>query len=234
MYVHSPPCPKPTKPLDKPKFFRQKGLYNTITASATHESLGCTDMDTKSGKISQKLKKTRRGHKRTNKKGFHGNNLQKCSKFTLVGTNSNCLTMKKESLFYLFEVFQPSAVLIQETMLQRKGQISIPGYQIFEKVRENMGGGGLLTAISSNYAPVLISNVECVSEILTVQIYISDTKIRIINAYGPQENIHQNKNGILQFWIDLENEIINAFENNCMIMIEMDANAKVDIEYNSE
>ena len=45
---------------------------------------------------------------------------------------------------------------------------------------------------------------------------------RIINAYGPQED--DPKQIIYSFWQELEKEIIDAYENNCMIVVEMDAN----------
>ena len=49
--------------------------------------------------------------------------------------------------------------------------------------------------------------------------------IRIINAYGPQED--SSKEVILKFWQEFENEIINAKEDDCAVLIELDANAKL-------
>ena len=47
----------------------------------------------------------------------------------------------------------------------------------------------------------------------------------IINAYGPQED--DDIQDVLGFWQELEGEVIRAKEENCYILIEMDANAKV-------
>ena len=84
--------------------------------------------------------------------------------------------------------------------------------------------GGLLTAVDKNICSALVSNTK--SEILVVQTKMDDLNLRIINAYGPQES-DTDKDNIFQFWQDLEKEIIWAKEQNCKILIQMDANAKV-------
>ena len=63
------------------------------------------------------------------------------------------------------------------------------------------------------------------TEILTVQADLGKAKLRIINGYGPQED--DNNQAVLDFWQELEAEIMKAKDNNCSIIIEMDANAKV-------
>ena len=62
-------------------------------------------------------------------------------------------------------------------------------------------------------------------EILVVQCQISDRKIRIINGYGPQEDESTIKR--LSFWQSLEQEIVAGKNENCMILVQMDANAKL-------
>ena len=62
-------------------------------------------------------------------------------------------------------------------------------------------------------------------EILVVQILVGKHKIRVINGYGPQENENQGK--IFAFWQEFEKEIIDAKEEGCLILVEMDANAKL-------
>ena len=65
--------------------------------------------------------------------------------------------------------FQPLAITLQETKLRRMGTMKLPGYQVFEKVRNGLGGG-LLTAVEENLEPVLISTGKKEdSEILVVQ-----------------------------------------------------------------
>ena len=78
------------------------------------------------------------------------------------------------------------------------------------------------------HQPVVITDSEDV-ELLVVQVEIDNRKIRIINGYGPQED---EENSIVQtFWQTLETEIITAREENCLIIIEIDANAKIGREF---
>ena len=60
---------------------------------------------------------------------------------------------------------------------------------------------------------------------MTVQLELSNKKARIINGYGPQESdCQQNR---FNFWSGLEQEVISAKSESCMLIIQMDANAKV-------
>lgn len=63
------------------------------------------------------------------------------------------------------------------------------------------------------------------TEILVIQTKVGSEDIRIINAYGPQED--DNIQDILKFWQDMDKEIISAKEQNCKIVIQCDANAKL-------
>ena len=97
-------------------------------------------------------------------------------------------------------------------------------YQIFEKIRPGLGGG-LLTAVKLSLSPVLISPCNDEADILVVQCLANNTKIRVINGYGPQESEQLAKK--LKFWSALEQEIISAKDEQCAILIQLDANAKV-------
>ena len=79
--------------------------------------------------------------------------------------------------------------------------------------------------MDQNLSPVLISEGNVDSEILVVQVQAGGLKIRIINAYGPQEGSCQDD--ILNFWHELESQIISAKDEGCGIVIELDANAKL-------
>ena len=168
-----------------------------------------------------KLTKTRRAFKRKYKVQNKSNSSVLLS---LVGTNCGGLNLKRESFFQLVNKFQPSIITLQETKLCRVGTLKLQGYQVFETTREERNGGGLLTAALLSLEPVLItSDVE--NEILTIQISVTSHKIRIINGYGPQED--ENKSKIVNFWNKIETEVIDAKNEGCLIIIEMDANAKV-------
>ena len=180
-------------------------------------------------KITRKIgkPKTRRGYGKKNERK-HKKGLSNM-KFCLLGTNSNGLLGKQESLKNAINLFKPSVITIQESKLTRKGLIKLKGYQLFEKLRPGGQGGGLLTAVDDDLLPVLVSTgTEEETELMTVQIKVGKYDIRIINAYGPQETDTNPK--IFNFWEEVENEVIAAKENNCMIVLQMDANAKIGKE----
>ena len=152
-----------------------------------------------------KLLKTRRGYGRKNER--RNKNGSKDENFSLLGTNAAGLNSKLESFYSSINNFQPSVITIQETKFSKAGRIKIPGYQIFERVRTNKKGGGLLTAAVDNINPVLISIGKDENEIMTIQVDIGCHRIRIINAYGPQEDHSTQK--VLGFWQELEAEVMN-------------------------
>ena len=58
-----------------------------------------------------------------------------------------------------------------------------------------------------------------------VQVQAGGLNIRIINAYGTQEG--SNKDEILNFWNEIETQVMTAKDDGCGTIIEMDANAKL-------
>ena len=48
--------------------------------------------------------------------------------------------------------------------------IKIPGYQVFDKVRKDKKGGGLLTAADEDIDPVLIETESEDAKIMTIQV----------------------------------------------------------------
>jgi hypothetical protein len=181
---------------------------------------------TKKGKQQTVLKTTKRGGVRSkkNRNKKHNKTLQ----FSIMGINSARLKAKKDSLINNIEILNnPSCITIQESKLRNSGQIKLKNYQVFEKIRKGLGGG-LFTAIDLNLDPVLIESSNGESEILVVQCKVGNQKIRVINGYGPQED--EPLRVRLQFWQAMEQEIVSAKSENCMILIEMDANAKLGNE----
>ena len=154
--------------------------------------------------------------------------LAKQESFSILGSNAAGLKAKILSLKQTLKNFNyPSCVTIQETKMTHIGKIKIDDYQIFEKLRSGQGGG-LLTDVKRDLAPVLVGNVNTEIEILIVQCQVGQNKLRIINAYGPQEDeIHEKR---LEFWQALEEEIIIAKNENCMFLLQFDANAKLGNE----
>ena len=153
------------------------------------------------------------------------NKIKQNFNFSIMGSNSAGLKSKIDSLLQNIKVFgYPSCITVQETKLRKSGTVKLDNYQVFEKIRTGMGGG-LLTAVNQNLNPVLIEAVSEESEILVVQCQIGVHKVRIINGYGPQED--EPAANRLAFWQSLEQEIVSAKNSNCMVLVQMDANAKV-------
>ena len=77
-------------------------------------------------------------------------------------------------------------------------------YVVFEFLRKDKGGGGLLTAVHKNLQPVSVSD-DTDTEVLGVEGKINDKKARFINGYGPQENYDEETK--LKFFNRLDLEI---------------------------
>ena len=124
----------------------------------------------------------------------------------------------------IFLPFLKGIFCLQETKVSSKGLLMIPNFVIFEVLRKEREGGGLMTGIHDNLNPVLIFEDE-ESEILVVQINVNHISIRIINCYGPQE--YSNIEKIITFYATLDQIIQNARIDGCYVLLQMDANAKV-------
>ena len=170
--------------------------------------------------------KTRRGYGRKNARKIK--QKTKNVNFSLLGTNAAGLNSKRESLYSVINLMSPSVMTVQETKFSKPGMLKIPGYQVFEKVRKMKKGGGLLTAADEDLNPVLISTGEEDNEIITIEVNINEHRIRIINGYGPQED--EDSQRVLCFWQEIESEVMKAKDDDCLILIQMDANAKVGKE----
>ena len=71
------------------------------------------------------------------------NNLKNIN-LTLIGNNTAGLTGKLDSLKRLIQVRTPGVVMLQETKRKKEGKVKLPGFTVFEKLRENNEGGGLM------------------------------------------------------------------------------------------
>ena len=67
-----------------------------------------------------------------------------------LGSNAAGILNKKESLLRNIQHFMPGAFFIQESKTKRKNKIKIPNYVIFEQIRKESAGGGLITAVHEN------------------------------------------------------------------------------------
>ena len=81
-------------------------------------------------------------------------------------------------------------------------------YQIYYLAREKSQGGGLAIGISKELESTLVREGNDQIEALVVQITVEKFPIRIVTAYGPQENETKEKKE--EFWNFLEEEATKA------------------------
>ena len=115
---------------------------------------------------------------------------------TIIGNNIAGLTSKKESLINVMNTIKPAVGMFQETKLYKKGQLKLENYCIFESIRGEKEGGGLMTLVHSNFEPVLIpqkSDVKMSENILVVEAKLGQSRVRYVNAYGVQETAPVNE-----------------------------------------
>ena len=143
----------------------------------------------------------------------------------VLGANAAGLLNKLESFYRNISIFNPGVIFIQESKARRKGKIKLNNYTIFEKIRKQNNGGGLLTAVHSSLKPVSISDDDDDEEILVVEANINNSMVRLINGYGPQENLPENSRKL--FFDQLDLEVKKAKIAGALVCIEMDSNAKL-------
>ena len=93
----------------------------------------------------------------------------------ILGGNAAGILNKLESFKRNIQIFKPGVYFLQETKSRRKGQIKLDDYVVFEFLRKDKGGGGLLTAVHKNLQPVSVSD-DTDTEVLVVEGKINDKK----------------------------------------------------------
>ena len=142
----------------------------------------------------------------------------------ILGSNSAGLLNKSESFQRTIDKFNCGVFFVQETKVRRKNQIKIKDYIMFEHMRKDKGGGGLLTAVHKSLKPVSISE-EDETEVLVVQGNIENLKIRFINGYGPQEK--ETDEVKAKFFNQIDLEVKSCKMSGALVCMEMDANSKL-------
>ena len=145
----------------------------------------------------------------------------------MLGNNANGIIGKKASFLNLIKNEKPTCFMLQETKVKKAGQFRVEGYQIFEYVRQNKGGGGIAIGIDNECKnePLLVTQGEDGVEILVVEINVGEMQVRLITGYAPQET--DNKEIIATFYSKLEQEIESSQSSNCGTIVELDCNAKL-------
>ena len=144
----------------------------------------------------------------------------------MFSNNCDGLNKKTESLKVELKRTKSTLFTLQETHVSRKGKVQIENMHIYESIRKKEHD--LMVGVHVAHQPVLISEYSDTFEMLVIEIRASNKEIRVINGYGPQENIEVKDR--LPFFSTLEEEIVSAQISNKSLIIQMDANSKLGKE----
>ena len=84
------------------------------------------------------------------------------------------------------------------------------------------GGGGLCLGVQNDIQPVWIAQGDDEVECLTVEVWVNEFPIRVLNGYGPQigDSIERKRNS----WDFIEREVNNAIVAGAGFILQMDGN----------
>lgn len=133
-------------------------------------------------------------------------------------------------LNYIISKHSPGAILIQETKVKLPIDLQDDKYEVFEKVIDSEGGGGIMIAVKTDFEPNEAFKGEEDLELLGVNITIDKQEVLLITGYGPQEDDKEDKKDL--FWRKLSQEVSNAKERAVPVIIEIYVNAKLDLTDN--
>ena len=116
----------------------------------------------------------------------------------------------------------PSVFFVQESKLKEEGKLNFNNYVLFEMIRKNREGGGLLLGCIKELKPVLVRRGSDDVEAMSIDIFVKAMKIRCVVAYGCQENnLLERKQ---QFWKFIEEEAICAQNSGSGFIMQFDGN----------
>ena len=148
----------------------------------------------------KKCQKRKRNEKRKNK------NISKTLK--IFAANAAGISCKLKSFENILLKIKPQIWMLEETKLKPNGRIkceALNDFQVFYLNRQKSQGGGLALGVHREIESTLIRDGDDETEVLSVQTLMADIPVRIIVAYGPQENASSEKK--MKFWSFIENEI---------------------------
>lgn len=90
-----------------------------------------------------KPKRVKRGPRKSSRNKVKSEN----DKMFLIGANAAGIANKMDSLHRIINVFKPAVIFLQETKKRVKNKLKLYGYVVFEQLRTNSAGGGLMTAV---------------------------------------------------------------------------------------
>ena len=143
----------------------------------------------------------------------------------LFGINCAGLKSKLDSFDDILKRVKAQIWTLQETKLKQNEKLKCEmasKYQIYYLSRKEIQGGGIAIGVDREIESTLVREGNDSIEALVVQIVIDNFPIRIVVAYGPQENDLKEKKE--EFWNFLEEEATKAELIGCGFMVQMDGN----------
>ena len=144
----------------------------------------------------------------------------------IINCNVASLKGRFTSLEKVIHDLKPSLFSLQETHLNKQGQIEIKNskdFQVFEHTRKGKGGGGLALGARKDLSPVGVNQGKGETETLTVKVSTGGLEIRVTNGYGPQN--YADNDVKTEFWNYMENEVKASDQSGAGCVILMDANS---------
>ena len=201
-----------------------KYVYKTIPRNQFQASdilLVGTEKLTIAQKKVIKQKKVKRVRKRTIKR----NKINKVNNLKIYGLNSAGIKCKVKSFNDMLLRLSPQIWMLEETKLKPSETIkceALDQFQVFYLNRQSSQGGGLALGVTKDMESTLIKEGDDDTEAMAVQVRVGDLELRIVLAYGPQENALKDKKD--RFWNFIEEEYIKAELHSQGFVLQMDGN----------
>ena len=163
--------------------------------------------------------------KKVKRKRAHKRALNKKIECKIYGINSAGIKSKKKSFETILKTIKPTIWMVQETKLRANETISCEGlenFQVYYLNRQNLQGGGVALGVTKELKSTLVNEGNDETEVISVKVFFKDISVRVLTAYGPQENASREKKD--KFWEFLEKEVIDSELENEGLVIQMDGN----------
>ena len=151
--------------------------------------------------------------------------MNKSKSMNIFAVNAAGIKSKLKSFNKILLELCPEIWMLQETKLKPHEHIkcaSLSDYQIFYLNRQESQGGGLAVGVTKDLESTLIREGDDETEAMAVKVVVGNLAVRIINAYGAQENASKAKKE--KFWNFIEEEVNKTELEEEGLILQMDGN----------
>ena len=176
--------------------------------------------------MNKKILKQKKG-KKIRKRSEKRKNKKEKIKLKIFAANAAGIRGKIQSFNHILANIAPKIWMLEETKKanERIKCEASNDFQIFYLNRQESQGGGLALGVHKDIESTLIKEGNDETEMLSVQVLAGKIPMRIIVAYGPQENAPITKK--LKFWEAIEKEVNEAEIEGHGVLLQMDGNLHV-------